>query len=127
MDRATELSLLEELAGLKTAGRAFLDESIAASPVERYASSKRFAAEQRSLFRATPLLAAHASEIANPGDFLTKDLAGLPLLLTRNRDGQAHAFLNVCRHRGARLVDEAAGCKLSFSCPYPCLDLVQCR
>ena len=40
------------------------------------------------------------------------------MLLTRDGDGRVHAFLNVCRHRGSRLVDEVSGCKRRFSCPY---------
>lgn len=46
------------------------------------------------------------------------ELAGLPLLIARDRHGQVRAFLNVCRHRGARLVNEESGCKHTLSCPY---------
>lgn len=118
MDRDTEIALLEELAGLKANGMFFLDPDVAVSPVERYASPERFEAEMRRLFRGTPLIAAHASELAEPGDFMTRSLSGLPLLLTRDRDGAVHVFLNVCRHRGARLVANEKGCRNSFSCPY---------
>ena len=118
MDRATELSLLDELAGLKTEGSAFLDADITHADVTDYTSSERFAAERKHLFRALPVAAAHSSELPDSGSFLTRDLFGSPLLLTRDKDGQTHALLNVCRHRGARLVDEAEGCKHSFSCPY---------
>lgn len=118
MDRDTEIALLEELKELRAAGSFFLDDTIAYSPVERYHSPTRFAAEQRAIFRGKPLVAAHGSELAKPGDFLTRDLSGLPILLTRDRDGAVHAFLNVCRHRGMRLVPEAGGCKHLFSCPY---------
>lgn len=118
MDRATELSLLDELAGLKTEGSAFLDTDITHADVTDYTSPERFEAERKHLFRALPVAAAHSGELPDPGSFLTRDLFGSPLLLTRHKDGQAYAFLNVCRHRGARLVDEAEGCKHSFSCPY---------
>ena len=118
MDRATELSLLDELAGLKTESSAFMDASITHADVSHYTNPDRFAAERKHLFRALPVAAAHSSEVSGPGSFLTRDLFGSPLLLTRDKDGQAHAFLNVCRHRGARLVDDARGCKHSFSCPY---------
>ena len=118
MDRNTEIALLEELAGLKANGMFFLDPEVAASPVERYASPKRFDAEMGRLFRSAPLIAAHASELSEPGDFMTRSLSGLPLLLTRDRDDAVHVFLNVCRHRGARLVADEKGCRNSFSCPY---------
>ena len=118
MDRTTELSLLEELAGLKTIGAAFLDEGVTFSDVQDYTSQARFDRERARLFRQKPLAAAHASELPNPGDFVTRDLFGSPALITRDKAGEVHAFLNVCRHRGARLVDAASGCKHAFSCPY---------
>jgi len=118
MDRATELSLLDELAGLKTTGTAFLDDGVSYSDVRDYTSQARFDLERDRLFRQKPLAAAHASELAEPGDFVTRDLFGSPALITRDKDGEVHAFMNVCRHRGARLVDEPSGCKHAFSCPY---------
>lgn len=118
MDRATELELLDELLGLRDAKSAFLDETVTTSPVTRYLCRDQFDREQRDVFRALPVIAAHRSEIAEPGDFLSRKIAGLPLLLTRDDDGAVHAFLNVCRHRGTRLVEEEAGCRRRFSCPY---------
>ncbi|MDE0384622.1 MAG: Rieske 2Fe-2S domain-containing protein [Defluviicoccus sp.] len=118
MDRATEIELLEELAGLRRARGFWLDDEVATSPVARYTSPERFARERGRLFRALPAIVAHASELAGPDAFLTRELAGLPLLLTRDAGGAAHAFLNVCRHRGTRLVDAANGCARRFVCPY---------
>ncbi len=118
MDRETEIALLEELQGLKDNGLFFLDDDVCASPVERYASEARFEREREALFRSWPLIAAHGSELPDPGSFLTLEIAGLPVLLTRDKAGDVNAFLNVCRHRGMRLVGEAEGCKHAFSCPY---------
>ncbi len=118
MDRNTELELLEELAGLRAARSFYLDDEVATSPVERYTCPERFARERQALFGALPALTAHGSELAGPDTFLTRDLAGLPLLLTRDGDGAVHAFLNVCRHRGSRLVGEDSGCRRRFTCPY---------
>ena len=58
-----------------------------------------------------------ASEWATPGAFRTDDYAGVPILVVRGRDDQLRAFLNVCRHRGAKV---ARGCGQArvFSCPY---------
>ena len=118
MKRETELELIDELLGLKDAGSAFLDETVTASPVARYACPERFEHERQHVFRALPLIAAHASELPRPNAFVRRELAGLPVLFTRDGDNAVHAFLNVCRHRGARLVDEDSGCAGSFSCPY---------
>ncbi|MBE1283725.1 MAG: Rieske 2Fe-2S domain-containing protein [Rhodobacteraceae bacterium] len=118
MDRELELELLDELISLDQEKLAYLDEDIALSPVEHYCDPDHFAQEHDRVFRSYPQIAAHCSELPEPGSFLRRDLAGLPAFLTRDRDGQVHAFLNVCRHRGARLVEDEKGCKHSFSCPY---------
>lgn len=118
MDRSLEIALLQELHGLKDSGQFFLDDEVHPSPVQRYACADRFDAENTAIFQKLPQIAAHSSELAEPGSYLTMTLAGKPVLLTRDRDGEVNAFLNVCRHRGARLVGEASGCKHAFSCPY---------
>ncbi|MXY39474.1 MAG: Rieske 2Fe-2S domain-containing protein [Rhodospirillaceae bacterium] len=118
MDRATEIELLEELAGLREARSFYLDDAVTAWPVARYTCPDRFAREMQALFHTMPAVAAHSSELAGPDAFLTRDHAGLPLLLTRDRAGAVHAFLNVCRHRGTRLVGAAKGCRRRFTCPY---------
>lgn len=118
MKRATEIALLEELHGLKNSKEFYLDEAVHKSPVGRYMSDDRFKAEKRDIFRKLPLIAAHSSELPEAGSFMTRDLAGLPLLLTRDKEMNIHAFLNVCRHRGSKLESELSGCKRAFSCPY---------
>ena len=85
MDRATELELLEELGGLRAARSFFVDDAVTAWPVARYTCPDRFTREMQALFRTMPAVAAHSSELAGPDAFLTRDHAGLPLLLTRVR------------------------------------------
>ncbi|MEM6858455.1 MAG: SRPBCC family protein [Pseudomonadota bacterium] len=118
MDRKLELELIEELVTLKQAKTPYLEPETGRADVEDYASAAHFEAELESVFRRRPHLAAHVSELAGPGDFRRVEIAGLPVLLTRAKDGTARAFLNVCRHRGARLVSEDTGCKTRFTCPY---------
>ncbi|MEM7660641.1 MAG: SRPBCC family protein [Pseudomonadota bacterium] len=118
MNRETELELIDELLGLKAGKTHYLDEAVTRNPVDHYLSEDRFDLECERIFRKTPMIAAHGSEMANPGDFLRRQVAGLPVLLTRDKSRGVNAFVNVCRHRGTRLVDDEAGCKLRFSCPY---------
>lgn len=87
-------------------------------PVTNYAREERFAAERATILQRLPHVAAHSSELVEPGAFRVIEFEGLPVLLTRDKDGTARAFLNVCRHRGARLVSEDEGCKHHFTCPY---------
>lgn len=70
------------------------------------------------LFRRLPVAIAHASQLAAPGDFLTHDASGAPLLVVRGDDGVLRGFLNVCRHRGTRVEGTPCGSKKAFTCPY---------
>ncbi len=117
MDRKTEIDLLKQVVGLKEARSFHLDESETFSAVSGYLSPDRFAREM-AMFRAMPLLVAHVSELAAPDAFLRRKIAGIPMLLTGDGAGSYRAFLNVCRHRGTRLVDAASGCARRFTCPY---------
>ncbi|UCH48844.1 MAG: Rieske 2Fe-2S domain-containing protein [Betaproteobacteria bacterium] len=118
MERSTEIELLQELITLQEKGSAFLDETVTSNPVGNYYDPRRFEAECDQILRKDPRPIAHSSELAQPGSFLRRDIAGLPALLTRDSDGVAHAFLNICRHRGNQLVQETSGRKHRFSCPY---------
>lgn len=118
MDRQTELNLIEEIIGLADQKSTFLDTGVTHSPIARYASPERFEREMAMIFRRKPVVAAHSSELVGANAFIAKDFLGLPLLLTRDSDGTVHAFLNVCRHRGAKVERDAKGCKRVFTCPY---------
>ncbi len=118
MDRDTELSLIDELLSLKARDSAFLDASTARNPVQNYTSADRFRAEQDKVLRRQLVSAAHSSELQGSGAFLQRHINGLPVLITRDDGGHVHAYLNVCRHRGMRLVAEQTGCRHRFTCPY---------
>ena len=85
-------------------------------PLDFY-NSETLAEQEREVFETSPLALVASSEIANPHDYLVRSAVGRSILLTRDADGQAHAFLNYCRHRGA---EPASGCgnARSFTCPY---------
>jgi phenylpropionate dioxygenase-like ring-hydroxylating dioxygenase large terminal subunit len=118
MDRCTELELIDELLALKASRSPFLDESVTHNATAHYVDETRYALERTKVLRPMPAAVAHASELAGSGAFMRCEVRGLPALLTRDKHGQVHAFLNVCRHRGARLVEETSGCRQRFTCPY---------
>jgi phenylpropionate dioxygenase-like ring-hydroxylating dioxygenase large terminal subunit len=60
----------------------------------------------------------HESEIANVGDFVTTTNLGSPILVTRDHDERTRAYLNVCRHRGCKVVSGESGHASAFRCPY---------
>jgi phenylpropionate dioxygenase-like ring-hydroxylating dioxygenase large terminal subunit len=69
-------------------------------------------------FRQRPVAIAHASQLAEPGAFVTHDLSGVPLLVARGDDHVIRAFKNVCRHRGTRVEQASCGIAKAFVCPY---------
>ncbi len=74
--------------------------------------------EKTRLFSRTWSFAAPASTLADPGDILSVEIAGHPLILVRGHDREVRAFHNVCPHRGARLVTESRCSRTVLTCPY---------
>jgi phenylpropionate dioxygenase-like ring-hydroxylating dioxygenase large terminal subunit len=60
----------------------------------------------------------HINSIPRSGDYETLDLGPESVLVLRDRDGSIRAFHNVCRHRGARLLDGSGNCPATITCPY---------
>jgi len=85
-----------------------------------YTDPAWFERERSALFAHSPILVGHTSMLKTDGDVFTHDHLGTPILVARGKDGDIRAFLNVCRHRGVRLVAnaETAINKTSFVCPY---------
>src|SRR4051812_15067956 len=65
--------------------------------------------ELDALFRRGWHCLATVEDIPSDGDFITRDLAGVPLLIRRAAGGALHAFINVCAHRHALLTREPCG------------------
>ena len=97
-----------------------MPERVASSEIDvvSYTSAEQLESERRVLFRHLPLAVARASDVAEPGSFVTHDAAGVPMVVTRDREGRVRAMLNVCRHRGTRLVEEERGTAKAFVCRY---------
>jgi phenylpropionate dioxygenase-like ring-hydroxylating dioxygenase large terminal subunit len=55
-------------------------------------------------------------QVAEPGDFFTRTVRGVGILVTRDDQGRVHALLNVCRHRGVQLVFAERGNARGFIC-----------
>lgn len=118
MNPETSAKLLARATAVLASGRAEMEAEEHRSPVERYLDHGRFELE-RQLMRRHPQPVVAAAEVSAPGSWWSGDVLGSPLLLTRDARGVLHAFLNVCRHRGARVVEPGSGCgRERFSCPY---------
>ncbi|OZM72276.1 2Fe-2S ferredoxin [Amycolatopsis antarctica] len=88
-------------------------------PGRYYTDPAIFAREQERIFEQAWFCAVRAGDLAAPGAFQTVQIGRESVLVSRGRDGALNAFLNVCRHRGARLCTEESGAvRRSFQCPY---------
>lgn len=83
-----------------------------------FADPAIFDAEMERIFGRTWVCVGHETEIPEPGDFKTEDIAGRPIILTRHSDGQIYALLNSCRHRGTTVCEIPYGKANAFRCPY---------
>jgi phenylpropionate dioxygenase-like ring-hydroxylating dioxygenase large terminal subunit len=93
-------------------------ESAAVQDAAAYTDPVRHAAELKALFRETPLVACLSSDLAAPGSFRRFDEAGVPIVVLRHRQGALRAFMNICPHRGARVVQDAQGNASRFTCHF---------
>ncbi|MGL4314343.1 MAG: aromatic ring-hydroxylating oxygenase subunit alpha, partial [Sphingomonas sp.] len=110
-----QLALAARLAG--GGGRAVA--GITHVTAEAYTSPARHLAEQERLFQRLPLVIAPSALLPEPNMAVPHDGFGKPLLIARDKDGEAHVFLNVCQHRGTRLVEGAEPvCAPRLICPY---------
>ena len=90
----------------------------ALSPVQRYLDPARYQREVAHVFRQYPLALCPSASLAQIGDSLAIDVAGMPLLLVRGEGGAVNGFVNACRHRGTRLQRLGLQRQRSFVCPY---------
>ena len=116
MDRERERELLRRLAGAERPGP--LGDHSASNPASAYTSPERFERERERLFRRLPNLVGLSGECARPGDFLTADLGGVPVVVVRQPDGSLRGFVNACRHRGATLLEGCGSVSRAIACPY---------
>lgn len=87
-------------------------------PTSSYVCPDLAEKEWTTLFRQHPQMIGLSGDLPEPGSFFTIDDFGVPVLATRDKQGQFHAFVNACRHRGARVAQEAKGKKSLFVCPF---------
>src|SRR6185436_1370049 len=69
-------------------------------PTQWYADPAIFQAELQAIHRRAWHFATHTGDLAESGDVYVRNIAGVPVLLTRAEDGEIRGFINICRHRG---------------------------
>ena len=87
-------------------------------PPKCYTSSEWYDQEIEKIFLREWVCVGRVEQIPNAGDYFTLEVARERLILVRGEQGAIHAHLNVCRHRGATVVDGGKGNCRAFRCPY---------
>lgn len=106
--------------------RDLIAEYDATAPLERastipsswYRDRRVLDAERRLVFGSTWQCIGRAEQVAEPGQFITAEIAGEPIVAVRDSDSRLRAFFNVCRHHAAAVVTEPCGSASLLRCPY---------
>ena len=111
-----DAELLDHILNHIDEGTTDLGEEDWHEPVENYASQTRFDAERR-LMRRLPVAFCPVAALPEPGSYVARASAGVPIVVVRDLSGTIRAFRNACRHRGMQLA-EGFGCTKIFRCTY---------
>lgn len=119
MRHADQVAYLERLLAMARTNTRDDAPGLSHAPVSEYFDPARYENEMGLLFRRYAVVVAFSGQLRKPGDFVTHNDTGQPILLVRGTDGVLRAFLNVCRHRSASVEIKACGAgKRAFVCPY---------
>jgi len=118
MDYGTVGDVAEIMLRYVEEGRTFQTDKITTVPARHYTDPHRWQREMDLIFKRVPLMLALSSELPETGSYKALEAVGLPILITRDKSGTAHAFFNVCAHRGAPVAAEGHGKCSRFTCPY---------
>jgi phenylpropionate dioxygenase-like ring-hydroxylating dioxygenase large terminal subunit len=119
MRHGDQLAYMERLLGMVRANTRDDAPGLSHASVKGYFDPARYEREVGLLFRRHPVVVGFSGQLRQPGDFITHNDTGQPILVARGTDGVLRAFLNVCRHRSATVEPKACGAgKRAFVCPY---------
>jgi phenylpropionate dioxygenase-like ring-hydroxylating dioxygenase large terminal subunit len=85
---------------------------------EIFVNEQIYRQEQEQIFARSWLFVGHESQIPNPGDYFVSRMGEESVILTRDKGGEVHVFLNSCRHRGMKVCRYDEGNTAIFTCPY---------
>jgi nitrite reductase/ring-hydroxylating ferredoxin subunit len=83
-----------------------------------YTSEEVFRAELRNIWYKTWVYLGHESELRHAGDYKTTYLGLIPVIVSRDEDGQIHGLVNRCIHRGTTVCQHELGNSQFFRCEY---------
>jgi Rieske 2Fe-2S family protein len=83
-----------------------------------YTSQEVYDLDMDAIFGRHWLFVATEAELAEPGDYVTVQIGTSSIIIVRDDDESVRALHNVCRHRGARILEERCGAVGNLVCPY---------
>ena len=87
-------------------------------PADWYFDEQLAERERQAVFGASWQVVGRVDQVRNPGDFVTTEIAGEPIVAVRGDDGILRSFFNVCRHHAAAVATEPTGNARLLRCPY---------
>jgi len=87
-------------------------------PSEWYIDPRVAELERSTVWSRSWQLVARAAQVAAPGEFVTAEVAGEPIVVVRGSDGELRGFFNVCRHHAAAVMTAPCGKVDRLRCPY---------
>lgn len=118
MSRERLVEMAREQLEFQRSGVMPLAPSVTRLPVTNYFEQTRWQREIDRVFKRLPLALGMSAELTEFNSYKAMDVLGVPLLLVRGGDGVVRGFVNMCSHRGAKLVTDGAGTARRFTCPY---------
>ncbi|MDO6730953.1 benzoate 1,2-dioxygenase large subunit [Marinovum sp. 2_MG-2023] len=85
---------------------------------DMFTDEELFELEMKHVFEGNWIYMAHESQIPEPGDYFTLHMGRTPVVITRDKDGELHALVNACSHRGAMLCRFKKRNQKTFTCPF---------
>jgi len=87
-------------------------------PSAWYTDPRILELEQRTVFSRSWQVVCRATQIREPGQYITSEIAGEPILAIRGNDNVLRGFFNVCRHHAAAVMTNSEGKTENLRCPY---------
>jgi 3-phenylpropionate/trans-cinnamate dioxygenase alpha subunit len=109
--RPADLARTIDVSGLVDSEGGLLDRVI-------FTDHELYRQELRRVFAPSWLFLSHTDQFHKPGDFFTTYMGEDPVIVTLDRDRRIRAYLNSCRHRGARVCRADFGTTRNFTCTY---------